>query len=98
MRPGEIATVLGSNGAGKSTILKTISGIIDRARARSSSPGRDITGADPARVVRPGSRTSRGREVFPLLSVHDNLAMGAYTRHDRDAVARPGASSAISRS
>ena len=89
VRPGEIATVLGSNGAGKSTILKTISGIIDPRKGSIVFAGQDITGADPARVVRLGlSHVPEGREVFPLLSVHDNLAMGAYTRHDRDAVAR----------
>jgi branched-chain amino acid transport system ATP-binding protein len=89
VRAGEIATVLGSNGAGKSTILKTISGIIDPRKGSIVFAGEDITGADPAHVVRRGlSHVPEGREVFPLLSVHDNLMMGAYTRHDRDGVAR----------
>ena len=89
VRAGEIATVLGSNGAGKSTILKTISGIIDPRKGTVVFGGEDITGADPAHVVRLGlSHVPEGREVFPLLSVHDNLMMGAYTRHDRDGVAR----------
>jgi branched-chain amino acid transport system ATP-binding protein len=89
VRPGDIATVLGSNGAGKTTILKTISGIIDPRRGSVHFKGQDITAADPARIVRLGlSHVPEGREVFPLLSVRDNLLMGAYTRSDRDAVAR----------
>ena len=89
VRRGEIATVLGSNGAGKSTILKTISGIIDPRRGTVFFLGQNITASDPARIVRLGlSHSPEGREVFPLLSVHDNLLMGAYTRSDRDAVAR----------
>ena len=86
---GEIATVLGSNGAGKSTILKTISGIIDPQRGSIDFKGENIAARDPAQIVRMGlSHVPEGREVFPLLSVHDNLLMGAYTRSDRDAVAR----------
>ena len=89
VRPGEIATVLGSNGAGKSTILKTISGIIDPRKGSIEFKGRDITAQDPAFIVQQGlSHVPEGREVFPLLSVRDNLLMGAYTRRDRDAVAR----------
>ncbi|MDO5693818.1 MAG: ABC transporter ATP-binding protein [Pseudomonadota bacterium] len=89
VRQGQIATVLGSNGAGKSTILKTISGIIDPRKGTIEFKGRDITARDPAFIVHQGlSHVPEGREVFPLLSVHDNLLMGAYTRHDRDGVAR----------
>ncbi len=89
VKKGEIATVLGSNGAGKTTILKTISGIIDPRRGTVGFKGSDITAQDPARIVRMGlSHVPEGREVFPLLSVRDNLLMGAYTRPDRDGVAR----------
>ena len=89
VRRGEIVTVLGSNGAGKSTILKTICGIIDPSRGSIAYKGEKITALDPSLIVRKGiSHVPEGREVFPLLSVHDNLVMGAYTRHDRDAVAR----------
>jgi len=89
VRAGEIATVLGPNGAGKTTILKTISGIIDPRRGSVHFRGQDITALDPARIVRAGLvQVPEGREVFPLLSVHDNLVMGAFTRGDRDAVAR----------
>ena len=89
VRRGEIATVLGSNGAGKTTILKTISGIIDPRKGSIEFKGQDITARDPAFIVQQGlSHVPEGREVFPLLSVHDNLLMGAYTRKDRDGVAR----------
>ena len=86
---GQIATVLGSNGAGKSTILKTISGIIDPRKGSVEFKGADITAQDPALIVQRGlSHVPEGREVFPLLSIRDNLMMGAYTRQDRDGVAR----------
>ena len=86
---GQISTVLGSNGAGKTTILKTISGIIDPRKGSIVFRGEDITALDPTYVVKRGlSHVPEGREVFPLLTVHDNLMMGAYTRRDRDAVAR----------
>jgi branched-chain amino acid transport system ATP-binding protein len=89
VRKGEIATVLGSNGAGKSTILKTISGILDPTRGTVEFNGQDITAQDPTLIVKRGlSHVPEGREVFPLLSVRDNLLMGAYTRADKDGVAR----------
>ena len=88
VRQGQIATVLGSNGAGKTTILKTISGIIDPRRGSIEFKGEAITAMDPSLIVQRGlSHVPEGREVFPLLSVYDNLLMGAYTRADRDAVA-----------
>ena len=89
VRRGEIATVLGSNGAGKTTILKTISGIIDPRKGSIAFHGEDITARDPAYIVQRGlCHVPEGREVFPLLSVRENLTMGAYTRKDRDGVAR----------
>lgn len=89
VRRGEIATVLGSNGAGKTTILKTISGIIDPLKGSIEFKGGNITAQDPAYIVQQGlSHVPEGREVFPLLSVRDNLLMGAYTRKDRDGVAK----------
>ncbi len=89
VRRGEIATVLGSNGAGKTTILKTISGILDPRKGTVHFKGRNITSQDPALIVQQGLlHVPEGREVFPLLSVRDNLLMGAYTRSDRDGVAR----------
>jgi len=89
VRKGEIATVLGSNGAGKSTILKTISGVLDPNRGTIHFKGEDITAHDPADIVRRGLvHVPEGREVFPLLSVRENLLMGGYTRHDRDGLMR----------
>ena len=86
---GSIVTVLGANGAGKTTILKTISGIIDPQKGSITFKGEAIQRKDPADIVRRGiCHVPEGREVFPLLSVHDNLIMGAYTRKDRDAVQR----------
>ena len=86
---GQIVTVLGSNGAGKTTILKTISGIIDPRKGHVQFKGENITAQDPASIVQRGVvHVPEGREVFPLLSVRENLLMGAYTRRDRDAVAR----------
>jgi branched-chain amino acid transport system ATP-binding protein len=86
---GKIVTVLGANGAGKSTILKTISGIIDPSKGQVKLHSREIQGWSPDRVVRAGVvHVPEGREVFPLLSVEDNLKMGAYTRRDRDGVAQ----------
>lgn len=88
LRKGEIATILGSNGAGKTTILKTISGILEPTKGSVLFGEHDITGHDPASIVRSGlSHVPEGREVFPLLSVYDNLMMGAYTRPDRDRLA-----------
>jgi branched-chain amino acid transport system ATP-binding protein len=86
---GQIATVLGSNGAGKSTILKAISGVLDPSRGSVHFKGDDITGHEPATIVQRGlSHVPEGREVFALLSVRENLLMGAYTRKDADGVAR----------
>ena len=86
---GRIVTVLGSNGAGKSTILKTTCGVLDPTRGSVVFRGEDITARDPADIVRRGLvHVPEGREVFPLLTVHDNLLMGAYTRSDKDGVAR----------
>jgi branched-chain amino acid transport system ATP-binding protein len=84
---GSIVTVLGANGAGKSTILRTISGIIDPQKGSIQFKGEPIERLDPAAIVRRGiSHVPEGREVFPLLSVADNLRMGAYTRRDVDGV------------
>ncbi len=88
VKRGAIVTVLGANGAGKTTILKTISGIIDPQKGSVWFDGEEIQRRDPDWVVRRGiSHVPEGREVFPMLSVRDNLLMGAYTRHDRQGIA-----------
>src|SRR5262247_1078660 len=86
---GAIVTILGANGAGKTTILKTVSGVMDPQKGTVVFDGREIQRMDPDKVVRLGlSHVPEGREVFPFLSVRENLRMGAYTRADADGVAR----------
>jgi len=86
--PGAIVTILGANGAGKTTILKTVSGVMDPQKGTVTLEGRPIHGLDPDRVARLGlSHVPEGREVFPFLTVRENLRMGAYTRRDADGVA-----------
>ena len=86
---GKIVTVLGANGAGKSTILKTISGIIDPSKGQIRFAGEEIQRRDPAWIVRRGvGHVPEGREVFPLLTVDENLRMGAYTRSDAEGIAK----------
>jgi branched-chain amino acid transport system ATP-binding protein len=86
---GSIVTILGANGAGKTTILKTVCGVMDPQKGTVTFAGREIQGMDPDRVMRLGlSHVPEGREVFPFLTVRENLAMGAYTRRDADGVAQ----------
>ena len=78
--------MLGANGAGKTTVLRTISGVLDPERGTVLFEGSDIEHMPPDRVMRLGiCHVPEGREVFPFLTVHENLMMGAYTRHDKDA-------------
>ena len=86
---GQIVTVLGANGAGKTTLLKTISGIMDPEKGSISLDGEFIQGLEPDKVVGKGvTHVPEGRELFPLLSVEDNLMMGAYTRSDTASIAQ----------
>ena len=86
---GSIVTILGANGAGKTTILKTVSGVMDPQKGTVVFDGREVQRMDPDKVVRLGlSHVPEGREVFPFLSVRENLRMGAYTRTDADGAAR----------
>ncbi|MDQ2802645.1 MAG: ABC transporter ATP-binding protein [Pseudomonadota bacterium] len=85
VEPKQIVTVLGANGAGKTTVLRTISGVLDPERGHIRFEGRDVGGLTPDKVMRLGiCHVPEGREVFPLLTVRENLMMGAYTRHDRE--------------
>ena len=89
VQAGSIVTILGSNGAGKTTVLKTVSGVMDPQKGTVLFEGREIQRMDPDKVMRLGiSHVPEGREVFPFLSVRENLNMGAYTRRDADEVAR----------
>lgn len=86
---GKIVTVLGANGAGKTTILRTISGVLDADRGEITFQGQSIAGQTPDRVMRAGiCHSPEGREIFPFLSVAENLVMGSYTRRDKDGVAQ----------
>ena len=86
---GAIVTILGANGAGKTTILKTVSGVMDAQKGSVTFDGRMVGGLDPDKVMRLGlSHVPEGREVFPLLTVRENLRMGAYSRSDAEGVAR----------
>jgi len=85
---GGIVTILGANGAGKTTVLKTICGVMDPQKGSVVFEGREIRRMDPDKVMRLGiSHVPEGREVFPFLSVRENLRMGAYTRRDTDGIA-----------
>ena len=86
---GKIVTVLGANGAGKTTILKTISGVLDPLKGTVEFEGRQIQRMDPDKIVRLGlGHVPEGREVFPFLTVAENLKMGAYLRRDSAGVAQ----------
>jgi branched-chain amino acid transport system ATP-binding protein len=81
---GEIITLIGSNGAGKSTTLNGISNVIRKTGGAVEFNGQDITGLPPDRIVLSGLiQVPEGRRVFANLTVRDNLEMGAYTRKDR---------------
>ena len=81
---GELVTILGGNGAGKTTILKTISGALEPRKGNIAFEGQDITGWHPDQVAKAGmGHVPEGRELFPLLSVRENLEMGAFSRRDR---------------
>jgi branched-chain amino acid transport system ATP-binding protein len=86
---GKIVTILGANGAGKTTLLKTISGVMDPEKGQVMLQGEQIQGREPDYIVRNGvAHVPEGREVFPFLTVTENLRMGAYTRSDHADIAR----------
>ena len=84
---GEIVCLIGANGAGKSTTLMTISGVLTPAEGDIIYQGRSIVGLRPDRIVRAGiCQVPEGRMIFPLLSVQENLDLGAYLRTDKENV------------
>jgi branched-chain amino acid transport system ATP-binding protein len=88
VREGEIVTLIGANGAGKSTTLRSINGLNHPRSGRIRFQGRDITDESPHDVVKMGiSQSPEGRRLFPRMSVRENLEMGAYQRTDRHALA-----------
>jgi len=82
---GEIVSIIGANGAGKSTVLKTIVGLLRTKTGDIALEGKSIAGFSPAAIVRAGiALVPEGRRVFPRLSVEDNLLLGAYARKDNE--------------
>ena len=75
--------LLGANGAGKTSVLKTISGAIEPQKGKLTFNEVNITGKDPAETAKLGiAHVPEGREVFPFLNVQENLLLGAYSRND----------------
>ncbi|MCL5291443.1 MAG: ABC transporter ATP-binding protein [Actinobacteria bacterium] len=86
---GEIVTIIGANGSGKTTLLATVSRLIGPNGGRVAFEGRDITRCFPEQVVRLGiGHVPSGRQLFPNMSVLDNLRLGAYARLRRDGRAK----------
>ncbi|MDB6000913.1 MAG: livF 17 [Rhizobacter sp.] len=86
---GEVVALLGANGAGKTTLLRTVSGVVRASQGRVEFEGRAIHTLDPHTIVRAGiGHVPEGREVWPLMTVRENLVVGSHLRRDRDQVAR----------
>jgi branched-chain amino acid transport system ATP-binding protein len=84
VREGEVVTLIGANGAGKSTTLRSINGLNHPREGKITFQGRDITDEAPHNVVKMGiSQSPEGRRLFPHMSVVENLEMGAFQRTDR---------------
>lgn len=89
VHPGQIVSILGANGAGKTTLMKTVSGVMDPEKGKITFDGQDIQGSEPHKVVQKGIvHVPEGREVFPLLTVDENLSLGAYTLTDKAQIER----------
>jgi branched-chain amino acid transport system ATP-binding protein len=85
---GEIVTLIGANGAGKSTTLRSINGLNHPRRGTITFRGKDITHRPPHEIVKNGiAQSPEGRKLFPRMSVAENLEMGAFQRTDRHALA-----------
>lgn len=86
---GQIVSILGANGAGKTTLMKTVSGVMDPEKGTITFDGEEIQGLEPHKIVQKGIvHVPEGREVFPLLTVNENLSLGAYTLHDKAQIER----------
>jgi branched-chain amino acid transport system ATP-binding protein len=86
--PGELVCLIGANGAGKSSTLRAISGLLAPSQGRIVFDGREIQGEAPGGILKIGiAHCPEGRRVFPHMTVEENLAMGAYVRTDRSAIA-----------
>jgi len=87
IKKGEITALIGPNGAGKSTTLRTISGLIQPAAGTITFEGRRVDGLSAGQIVRLGiSQVPEGRQIFPELTVMENLRLGAYIRKDKKGI------------
>jgi branched-chain amino acid transport system ATP-binding protein len=87
--PGEIVTLIGSNGAGKSTTLRTISGLLRPRRGKLTFNGKRLDGVPAHEIVKLGiAQAPEGRRIFPRMTVRENLELGAFLRNDREQLAR----------
>jgi branched-chain amino acid transport system ATP-binding protein len=87
LQKGEIVTLIGANGAGKSTILRTLSGILRPREGSVTLNGVELTTIPPEKIVKMGmSHVPEGRRIFAPLTVKENIMMGAYTRTDQDEI------------
>jgi branched-chain amino acid transport system ATP-binding protein len=87
VREGEIVTLIGANGAGKSTTLRSINGLNHPRRGKIRFQGDDITATPAHEIVRRGiSQSPEGRKLFPRMTVVENLEMGAFQRTDKDGI------------
>ncbi|RXJ91634.1 ABC transporter ATP-binding protein [Arcobacter sp. CECT 8983] len=87
LEEGETITLIGANGAGKSSILKAITGLKKPNSGEILFNGEKLNGMSPSKIVEKGiAMTPEGRRVFPYMSVKDNLLMGAFTRKDKDGI------------
>ena len=85
---GEVISLIGANGAGKTTILHTVTGLINQKAGEIEFEGKDISHTPAYKIVAEGmAHVPEGRRVFAELSVYDNLMMGAYTRKDKKEIA-----------
>ena len=85
---GEVIALIGANGAGKTTILHTVTGLINQKAGKIEFEGKDISHTPAYKIVAEGmAHVPEGRRVFAELSVYDNLMMGAYTRKDKKEIA-----------
>jgi branched-chain amino acid transport system ATP-binding protein len=87
VEPGEIVTLIGANGAGKSTTLRAVSGLVKPSGGKITFDGRDLAGIAPHKILRLGlAQVPEGRGIFPNLTVDENLDLGAFVRKDRKEV------------
>lgn len=87
VRQGQIVTLIGANGAGKSSTLRAISGLVKNVRGSIQYNGGEIVGKNPVDIVTGGIMMSpEGRRIFPHLSVLENLMLGAYSRNDKEGI------------